>query len=95
MKISAIVTALVLASSTAAMAAPQYAPEIRDHRMPPRFESWSLLGQGQLVRGKDTIRVHASKVDKLKLESVRGMMFVDKLVVSFANGRTHSGNAPV
>ncbi len=100
MKIKAIVTALVLATSTAAMAAPTYAPQIRDHRGPAReaelarprpFESWSLLGYGQLVRGKASLAVTTTgKVDKLKLEATRGMFFLDKVIVTFGNGRSQT-----
>jgi hypothetical protein len=99
MNLKAIVTALVLSSSTVALAAPAYnhgpapfAPEIRDHRMPQRpIASWKQLGTGELVRGKDTIKLYnANKIDKLKLEVARGMLFVDKIVVTYGNGRTQT-----
>jgi hypothetical protein len=96
MKIKALVTMLVLATSTAALAAPNqpgFAPEVRDHRrMPPRFERWSLLATGHLVRGRDVLAItSASKIDKLKLELVGpGRLYVDKLVLTYGNGRTQT-----
>jgi hypothetical protein len=42
------------------------------------------------VRGRDLVHVNA-KIDKLKLELVGpGSMFVDKLVVTFGNGRSQT-----
>ena len=93
MKIKALVTALVLGSSSIAMAAPSFRPEIRDHR-PQRFERWSLLASGSLIRGRETVRVNATdKLDKLKIELVvgaRSSMFVDKLVLTYGNGRSQT-----
>jgi hypothetical protein len=101
MKIKLIVASLVLAATSAvAMARPAapgytppttpgFAPEVRDHRMPAREGRWSLLATGQLVRGRDIVAVNsANKIDKLKLELVgRGSMFIDKLVLTYGNGR--------
>jgi len=94
MNIKALVTLIVLGSSSVAMArpaAPTYAPEVRDHRMPPRFERWSQIATGQLVRGRDLVQVNAAQIDKLKVELVgTGSLFVDKLVISFGNGRSQT-----
>jgi len=97
MKIKVLVTALVLATSSVAMAAPSngfgFKPEIRDHRQ-PRFDRWSLLATGSLVRGRETVRVHSGdKLDKLKIElqvGARASMYVDKLVLTYGNGRTQT-----
>jgi hypothetical protein len=98
MNLKAIIATLVLGTSSVALAAPNspaFAPQVRDHRgdrrMPPRFERWQQIGTGSLVRGRDLVRVNTSKIDKLKLELVGpGSMFVDKLVVSFGNGRSQT-----
>ena len=100
MNLKALVTFLVLGTSSAAIAAPNaptFAPEVRDHRTPQRMERWSLLASGNLARGRDLIAIDqkgrhgASEIDKLKLELTgRGSLFVDKLVVSFGNGRSQT-----
>ena len=93
MKIKALVTMLVLGTSSVAMAAPSFRPEIRDHRQ-QRFERWSLLATGQLVRGREVVRVNSGdKLDKLKIELVAGArssMFVDKLLLAYGNGRSQT-----
>jgi hypothetical protein len=91
-KITALVTTLILGVSTAAMAAPN-GPSVRDHRAPytqfrPQLPSWTLLSSNaSLSRGKDKIDVSSSaRFTKLKLEASRGSMFIDKVVITFANG---------
>lgn len=95
MNLKAIITTLVLGTSSVALAAPydKPAPAVRDHRMlPPRAPiaaTWSVLATGHLVRGREVLAIRATKIDKLKLELVGpGRLFVDKLVVTFGNGRT-------
>ena len=101
MKIKFLVASLVLAATSAVAMArpvapgytpPGYAPEVRDHRMPARFDRWSLLATGHLTRGRDVVAVNsAGKIDKLKLELVGpGSMFIDKLVLTYGNGRTQT-----
>jgi hypothetical protein len=94
-KITALVTTLVLGLSSAAMAAPSYEPSVRDHRGPwspsfrPQVPSWTTLeSNGSLTRGKDRIEVSSrARFTKLKLEAARGSMFIDKVVITFANGQ--------
>jgi hypothetical protein len=94
MKIKFLVASLVLAATSAVAmarpAAPGYMPDVRDHRTSPRFERWSLLATGHLSRGRDVVAINrAGKIDKLKLELVGpGSMFIDKLVLTYGNGRT-------
>lgn len=94
MNLKALIATLVLGTSSVALAAPYapaYAPQVRDHRYPQRFERWQQIGSGSLVRGRDIVRVNAAKIDKLKLELVGpGSMFVDKLVITFGNGRSQT-----
>jgi hypothetical protein len=95
MSLKALVASLVLGTSSLALAAPPaFTPAVRDHRMPPRFtQQWSYLASGQLVRGRDTIRIDSrgGKIDQLKLDLVGpGSLFVDKLVVTFGNGRSQT-----
>ena len=95
-KISALVTALVLGASSAAMAAPGYgsfgpandrAPMGRPFRPIP--QSWvTLESSGSLARGRDFVNVSTNtRFSKLKLEAQRGSLFIDKLVITFANGQ--------
>jgi hypothetical protein len=91
-KIAALVTTLILGASTVALAAPN-APYARDHRAPytqfrPQLPSWTMLSSNaSLARGKDKIAVSSSaRFTKLKLEASRGSMFIDKVVITFANG---------
>jgi hypothetical protein len=96
MSLKAIVASLILGTSSIALAAPNapaFAPAVvRDHRMPPRYQAWSYLASGQLVRGRDTIKINSlAKLDQLKLDLVgAGSMYVDKLVVTFGNGRSQT-----
>ena len=92
-KIAALVTTLILGASTVALAAPNdsYA---RDRRAPytqfrPQMPSWTLLSSNSsLARGKDRIEVSSTaRFSKLKLEASRGSMFIDKVVITFANGQ--------
>jgi hypothetical protein len=98
-KISAIVTALVLGVSSVAMAAPGFGPansrspmgqndRFRPYR--PVAQSWvTLESSGSLTRGRDLINVSTgARFSKLKLESAsRASLFIDKVVISFANGQ--------
>lgn len=91
-KIAALVTTLLLGASTAALAAPNE-PYVRDHRAPytqfrPQIPSWTLLSSNaSLARGRDRIAVNSSaRFSKLKLEAARGSVFIDKIVITFANG---------
>jgi hypothetical protein len=103
-KITALVTALVLGASSAAMAAPGFESRSRgpaNDRTPmgqsdryrpfrPVPQSWvTLESSGSLARGRDFINVSASaRFSKLKLESAsRGSLFIDKVIISFANGQ--------
>jgi hypothetical protein len=98
-KITALVTTLILGVSTAAMAAPN-GPSVRDHRAPytqfrPQLPSWTMLtSNASLARGKDKIAVSSSaRFTKLKLEvSGRGSLFIDKVVITFANGERQTVN---
>lgn len=97
-KIAALVTTLVLGASSAALAAPDApdapdAPYVRDHRAPytqlrPRMPTWTLLSSNaSLARGRDRISVSTpARFSKLKLEASRGSMFIDRIVITFANG---------
>ena len=98
-KISALVTALVLGASSAAMAAPGYgsfgpandrAP-IRENYRPfrPVPASWvTLESSGSLSRGRDFVNVSTTaRFSKLKLEAARGSVFIDKLIVIYGNGQ--------
>ncbi|CAN5904625.1 hypothetical protein BH11MYX3_BH11MYX3_16730 [soil metagenome] len=95
-QITALVTTLVLGLSSAAMAAPSYGgSSVRDHRGPssrpfrPQLPSWTTLeSNGSLARGKDRIEVSSrARFTRLKLEAARGSMFIDKVVITFANGQ--------
>ncbi len=97
-KIAALVTTLILGASTAALAAPNE-PYVRDHRAPytqfrPQVPSWTMLASNAtLTRGKDRIAVSSSaRFTKLKLEASRGSMFIDKVVITFANGERQTVN---
>lgn len=97
LKITALATTLVLGLSTAAMAAPSDVYQQRDHRdpisqrdrrMPERFQRWTELASGRLVQGRSVINVSTgASFSKLKLDASRGSLFIDKLVVQFANGQ--------
>ena len=108
MKISAIVTSLVLGISSVAAAAPSIThqassqhtsvaarrfeppmtrPAIRPLPAPVR---WQLLDTAKPSRaGRQVIDVHSrARFTKLKLEATRGTAVIDKVLVTFANGRT-------
>lgn len=91
-KIAALVTTLILGASTAALA-DRGEPYERDHRVPytqfrPEVPSWTLLSNNaSLARGRDRIVVDSPvRFQKLRLEATRGTMFIDKIVITFANG---------
>ncbi|MEO8700459.1 MAG: hypothetical protein ABI867_10460 [Kofleriaceae bacterium] len=100
-KLAILFTTLVL-GSTAAMAAPgysapaaPYAAQVRDHRMLPvrQHTTWSTLSYGsRLSRGASLIDVSSTeRFSKLQL-SASGSLFLDKVVITFANGRTQLVN---
>jgi len=77
--------------------APIEQPDVRDHREPierpsrpyrPTMPSWTALStNSSLLRGRDRIEVNTrARFSKLKLEASRGSMFIDKVVITFANG---------
>ena len=98
MKLAAILTTLAL-SSTAAFA--QNAT-VRDHRsqVAPSFDRrpaaarpmpqrWVLLDTSNANDTRNVIRVSSrAKFSKLKLDATRGAAMIDKISVTFANGRT-------
>jgi len=102
MKLSALVTTLVLGLSSVAVAA----PTVRDHRHPapptpttyrpvrPKpvpVKRWTLLDASSAREGRNVIRVTTKqRFSKLKLEATRGAMVVDKVIVTFGNGRTRT-----
>jgi hypothetical protein len=98
MKITALVTTLVLGLSSAAMAdsSSRKAPEQRDHRTPiaqpyrPAMPAWTTrASSSSLHRGKATIKVATrARFSTLKLVADRGSLAISQLVITFANGRT-------
>lgn len=99
MKFSALVASLVLGLSSVAVAA----PTVRDHRPPARTsyrpapprpmpaQRWTLLDASTAREGRNVIRVTTKKrFSKLKLEATRGAVVIDKVIVTFGNGRTQT-----
>src|SRR5690242_14610347 len=100
MKIKALITTLVLGTSSLAVAA----PAVRDHRTPvvapapaafwhrpaPRPMYPVTLASSQTVNGRDVIRVSAAQraFTKLELRSTKGRTKLDKVMITFANGGT-------
>ncbi len=105
MKIKALITTLVLGSSSVALAA----PAVRDHRPPagavlaqahvqpapwnrpaPRPMYPVTLASAQKLSGREVIRVSPSQraFTKLELRSNTGRTKLDKVMITFANGRT-------
>jgi hypothetical protein len=103
MKISAIVASLVLGISSVAAAAP-HAPAV--HRNPvaaarfapsmvrplPSPTRWTLLDTSKPSRfGRMVIDVNSrARFSKLKLEATRGVASIDKVMLTYANGRTQT-----
>jgi hypothetical protein len=94
MKLSALVATFVLGLSSVAVAA----PSVRDHRQPvpvafrpAPVQRWTLLDASNAREGRNVIRVKSKqRFSKLKLDATRGALVVDKVIVTFANGRTHT-----
>jgi hypothetical protein len=102
-KLGILVTSLVLGLSSVALATPAgygtatrdhrgpaIAPIVRDHRPPlAQPARWSTLASNaKLTRGRALIDVSTKKTfTKLQLTST-GPMFVDRIAVTFVNGRT-------
>jgi hypothetical protein len=96
MKIKALITTLVLGSSSLAVAA----PAVRDHRAPVVAPLWHrpaprplrpvTLATSQNVKGREVIRVSTSQraFTKLELQSKKGRTKLDKVMITFANGGT-------
>lgn len=100
MNIKALITTLVLGSSSVALAA----PTIRDHRAPvaapvqaafwhrpaPRPMYPVTLASSQNVKGRELIRVSSTQraFTKLELRSKAGRTKLDKVMITFGNGRT-------
>lgn len=103
MKISALVTSLVLGISSVAAAAPG-APAVHQHpvaaarfappmvRPLPSPTHWMLLDTAKPSRfGRTVVDVNTkARFSKLKLEAVRGVASIDKVVITYANGRTQT-----
>jgi hypothetical protein len=99
-----VTTLLIGASSAAMAApSTSYAPEVRDHRMPepyapgidhrmpqrPIAHPTTLASNARLSRGHAFIDVSSWKrFQSLELQAASGSMFVDKVVITFADGRT-------
>ena len=97
MGIKAVITALVLGSSSLALAAPA-APGVSDGPTPMwRDHNWTrpmsrpvTLADDLHVDGRAYIRVPRSSraFNKLELSSSAGRLKIEKVAIKFANGRT-------
>lgn len=106
MKISALVTSLVLGVSSVAVAAPgapavhqkplaaaRYAPPmVRPLPVRPAPVRWMQLDTAKPSRfGRTVVDVNSrQRFSKLKLEALRGIASIDKVLVTFGNGRTQT-----
>jgi hypothetical protein len=106
MKISALVTSLVLGISSVAGAAPgapaahhnavvaaRYAPPmVRPLPVRPAPVRWMQLDTASSSRfGRTVIDVNTKlRFSKLKLEALRGVSSIDKVLVTYGNGRTQT-----
>lgn len=99
MNIKAIVTTLILGSSSLALAA----PNVRDHRDEDRVSQFQspyrpaprpmirpvLLANDARVQGRDVIRVSDTRAfTKLELRSQAGRTQLDKVLITFGNGQS-------
>src|SRR3954466_10808229 len=100
MNLKAIVTTLVLGSSSIALAA----PNVRDHRtdaqpsFQPSYQTQYrpaprpraiVLAQSTRLQGRDVIRVNDSRAfTKLELRSQSGRTQLDKVLITFGNGQS-------
>lgn len=103
MKVSALITSLVLGISSVAVAAPgapavhanpvaqaRFAPPMV--RPLPHPVRWTLLDTSKPSRfGRMVIDVNSkARFTKLKLEAQRGVASIDKVMITYANGRTQT-----
>lgn len=102
MKINALVASVVLGISSLAAASPHapavHADAVAQARFAPPAVSrplpipvrWTLLGTAQPSRfGRTVIDVDTkARFGRLKLEAVRGVAAIDKVMITYANGRT-------
>ena len=103
MKISALVTSLILGISSVAAAAPG-APAVHANPVaasrfaPPMYRPqhrpvrWTLLDTSRPSRfGRTVIDVQSNaRFTKLKLEATRGVPVIDKVMITYGNGRTQT-----
>lgn|GEM_PF-3626349 len=111
MKVSALITSLVLGISSVAVAAPgapavhanpvaqaRFAPVAQERFAPPMVRPlphpvrWTLLDTSKPSRfGRMVIDVDSkARFTKLKLEAQRGVASIDKVMITYANGRTQT-----
>jgi len=96
MKLTAILTTLAIGlSSTVALAAPNdhasfRRPDVVDQRDRGAVHlRWTSLAASQVRNGRQVINVSSrQKFTKLKIEATRGITMIDKVHITFANGRT-------
>jgi hypothetical protein len=96
MKLTAMLTTLVIGlCSTIALAAPNdhasfRRPDVVDQRRPGAIHlRWTSLAISQVRNNRQVIRVSSrQKLSKLKIEATRGMTMIDKVHITYANGRT-------
>ena len=99
MKIHALVTALVLGSSSLALAAPGYtAPAARDHRQPAPVYAYGwhepvlrpvLLANDTRLDGRALINVSSAMrmFTRLELKAQNGRTNIERVLITFANGQ--------
>lgn len=103
MKVSALITSLVLGISSVAAAAPGapavHANPVAAARFAPPLTRplpvrWMLLDTAKPTRfGRTVVDVDTKlRFSKLKLEAVRGVSSIDKVMITYANGRTQIVN---
>src|SRR5690242_1903677 len=95
MNIKALITMLVLGSSSVAMAHPvsnvgfEGGPvSIRDHR-PTFVPQWTMLGtENQIANGAVKFRVNAAtgKFSMLRLQTTAGKSLINRVEIQFGNG---------
>lgn len=100
MKISALIASAVLGISGVAAAAPvstvhaspiavAYRPIQRPQR--PQMQRWTLLDTQNGRAGRNVISVSTDqRFTKLAIKATRGSAMIDKVVVTFANGRSQT-----
>ena len=92
-KLSALVATVVLGISGVAAAAPMRGPHgpIATQFARPQALRWTLLDSARAAGGRQVIHVSGNqRFTKLKLEANRGTALIDKVLVTFANGRTQT-----